>query len=159
MHCQVKIYEWATSLMGTKNMSTKVFIVVQRLPENRGHPDLMIIKQYLLTTKPDLLHSTALCRVSGRTGGTEWTQGSISYANSHTLCVPLKLNILYPSSYEAYMDTFLEECVPHSTVRLSYTRISVFFFSLPWDLSLYLTCLSLHRRANKIWRDTFINFE
>lgn len=38
--------------MGTKNMSTKVFIVVQRLPENRGHPDLMIIKQYLLTTKP-----------------------------------------------------------------------------------------------------------
>lgn len=52
MHCQVKIYEWATSLMGTKNMSTKVFIVVQRLPENRGHPDLMIIKQYLLTTKP-----------------------------------------------------------------------------------------------------------
>lgn len=49
---------------------------------------ILIIKQYLLTTKPlmtksGLLHSTILVRVSGRTGDTERGQDDVSYANSH----------------------------------------------------------------------------
>ena len=47
-----QIYEWVTSLVGAGNRSAKVFIIVWRLIEHRSHLDLMIIKQYLLTTKP-----------------------------------------------------------------------------------------------------------
>ena len=50
---KVKIYERVTSLLGTGNTSAKVFIIVWSLTiiECRGHLDLMITKQYLLTTK------------------------------------------------------------------------------------------------------------
>ena len=33
-------------------MSAKVFVIVWELTEHRGSLDLIIIKQYLLTTKP-----------------------------------------------------------------------------------------------------------
>ena len=52
MHSQVKIYEWVTSFVGAGNMSAKVFIIVWGLTEHRGHLVIMIIKQYLLITKP-----------------------------------------------------------------------------------------------------------
>ena len=52
MHCQVKVREWATSLMGTRNSLTKVFIIVLELTDRRGHLVLMIIKRYLFAAQP-----------------------------------------------------------------------------------------------------------
>ena len=52
MHCQVKVREWATSLMGTRNSLTKVFIIVLELTDGRGHLVLMIIKRYLFAAQP-----------------------------------------------------------------------------------------------------------
>ena len=74
--------------MGTENKSATVFIIVWRLTEHRGHLGLMITKQYLLMQnswwqKRESLHSTALGRVSGRTGGTVRAQDGISYVHSH----------------------------------------------------------------------------
>ena len=43
-------FEWVASLMDTENISIEVFIFAWRLSEHRGHLDLIIIKQYLLTT-------------------------------------------------------------------------------------------------------------
>ena len=43
---------WVTSHMGSRNMSPKVFIIVWGLTEHSGYSVLIIIKQYLLTTKP-----------------------------------------------------------------------------------------------------------
>ena len=38
--------------MGAENTSDKVFVIAYRLTEHGGHLGLMVIKQYLLTTKP-----------------------------------------------------------------------------------------------------------
>ena len=43
---------WVPSHTSTRNTSPKVFIIVWGLTEHSGYPVLIIIKQYLLTTKP-----------------------------------------------------------------------------------------------------------
>ena len=73
--------------MGTGDISAKVFVTVWRPAKQTGHLDLVIVKQYLLTTKPvttDMIYHTVLGRVSGRTGGTVWAQDGVSYVNSCT---------------------------------------------------------------------------
>ena len=80
---------WVTSHMGSRNMSPKVFIIVWGLTEHSGYSVLIIIKQYLLTTKPLMteewfMHSTVLGRVSQRTGETVRVKDGVSYASSRT---------------------------------------------------------------------------
>ena len=75
--------------MGAWNTSAKVFIIVWGLTEHKGNLVPMIIKQYLLTTKPwwqrsDLIHSKVLGRVSWRTGENLMAQDGVGYAESHT---------------------------------------------------------------------------
>lgn len=72
-----------------RNTSVKVFIIVWGLIKHAGHLVLMILKQYLLTKSPEdkefIHYSTALGRVSRRTGNTIRAQDGFGYANSHTL--------------------------------------------------------------------------
>ena len=50
---QAQLSNWTTtSLMGTRNILTKVFIIAWGITQPRGHLVLTIIKQCLLSTKP-----------------------------------------------------------------------------------------------------------
>ena len=99
VHSQIKIYEWATGLVGTGNTSWTALISVWRLIDHRGYlvikqdlsiMRLRIVKQYLLLQtswwqRSYFLNRPVLSRVSGKTAGAEWAQDGVSYARSHRL--------------------------------------------------------------------------
>ena len=71
---QAQLSDWtAISLVGSRNILAKVFIIAWGITQPRGHLVLKIIKQCLLTTKPltteKLVPSTVLGRLNGRTEG------------------------------------------------------------------------------------------
>ena len=63
-----QVYEWVTGLVGNRNMSAKVFIIVWGLTEHGGHLVLMIIKQCLLTRKALMTREVIYCTVQAWIG-------------------------------------------------------------------------------------------
>ena len=61
------VYEWVTRLMGARNMSGKVFIIVWGLKEYRGYLVLMIITYNALDDR-EVIHCTALSWVGSAEG-------------------------------------------------------------------------------------------
>ena len=93
-------------------MSGNVFIVAWRLTKHRDHLDLLIIIKYLVVQSLDdreEIYSTALGRVSGRTGRT-YISGGVSYAVGHMLVKKFSLPSLRFPQY------FCSFCVQFSSV-------------------------------------------
>ena len=125
-----------------RNTSVKVFIIVWGLIKHAGHLVLMILKQYLLTKSPEdkefIHYSTALGRVSRRTGNTIRAQDGFGYANSHTPSLPEQLTIVFilmtissikiSPSVETFQDPFLQGALAlHSACYLntSYSTLAL----------------------------------